>query len=151
MIRRNPILSEYEPTLELTISEMKRLIDLYSSDVQQYQLRDLDEIFNFVKNIPYVKDADQSDGNYAEELLQRPIFTIENGGDCDDKVILIGAFLKNAGYHFRIVTVAYDPLTRVHVHTYVEVMIDGQWLPVDATYSRNELFYEHPYIDKKVW
>jgi len=151
MIRRDIIVSEHEVSVEATIYQMKRLIDSYYTDVSGYGLTDLEAMFNFVKDIPYVKDVDQPDGNFAEEVVQRPELVIQNSGDCDDKTVLMASFLKNAGYQWRIVTVAFDPRTMEMVHTYCEVYLDGQWLPMDATYAENEIFVEQCYVKKKVW
>jgi len=151
VIRGSLIVTEFPVSIEETIQQMKRLIESYWADVSGYALYSLDEIFDFVRRIPYVKDVDQPDGNRAEEVLQRPSITIANGGDCDDKVVLMAALLRNADIPCRIVTVAYNPSTLEHVHTYIEVLLDGQWQPMDATYEENMIFYEHPYAEKKVW
>jgi transglutaminase-like putative cysteine protease len=151
VIKRDTIVSEFPVSIDMTITQMKRLIDAYWTDVSGYSLHSLEDIFDFVRNIPYVKDVDQAGGNGAEEVVMRPEFAIQNGSDCDDKTVLMASFLKNAGYQWRIVTVSYNPSTLEHVHTYAEVLVDGQWMPMDATYEQNMMFYEHPYSQKKVW
>src|SRR5207245_10835491 len=85
----------------------------------------------------------------VDECLKRPEYGVIEG-DCDDKAILAGAMLSRISIPWRIVTVSYRP-DNVQSHVYLEVCINGQYLPFDATYPANQIFWELPYTKKIVW
>lgn len=132
--------------LEYTISEMYRLAHQYRDDLKPIRLRTVNEVFNYVKNIPYMRDVDFCG---EDECLRRPMFAFKNA-DCDDKSIVAGAALTNIGIPWRFITVSYKP-NREHQHVYLEVFYQGKWRPFDPTYSVNEIFTEKNYTDKIIW
>jgi transglutaminase-like putative cysteine protease len=80
------------------------------------------------------------------EIIHRPALLLTRSGvsaDCDDKAILIASWAQKRGIPWRFKAVGYGPAGFSHV--YNELMMDGQWVPVDATYERNTLFAETPY------
>lgn len=139
-----------EHSLAKTVEKMYHLMTRHIPDVQNLGWRSVNDVFNAVKNVPYVPDAEAAECLGAGECVKRPGFTLALGGDCDDKVILAGAGLLHLGVPVRIVTTSYRPDGQMQ-HTYLEVFIEGHWYPFDATYSDNVLFMEAPYTEKQVW
>jgi hypothetical protein len=131
--------------LAVTISEMYRLADEYRGDIEGFNLQSVRDVFDYVKNIPFVPDA----ATGYDEFLRRPLTTI-NGGDCDDKTILSIVALSNIGVPARIVTTSYK-LDGEMEHVYLEVFINGKWQPFDPTYKTNKIFWERPYTKKIIW
>lgn len=126
MLRRTKL-----KNVKYTGSLMKRLSMRYRSDVDPYMSMSLMQFYDLVKNIPYRPDPP---GN---EYLQRPYYTLTQtggGGDCDDKSIVLGAYLANARIPFRFVAVGAQE--RLH-HVITEAFVDGKWLHLDPTYSYN--------------
>lgn len=116
--------------------------DIFSEEMDSWGTLTLSEIFDKVKSLPFDYDPP---GN---EWIRRAKFTRAGRGpgrDCDDKSIIIASWAKVNNIPYRFVAVgkrvpgqgffSRSPLT----HVYVEVYIDGTWIPVDATYSFNVL------------
>lgn len=84
-------------------------------------------IFSFVRDdIRYTRDV------RGVETLQWPTVTMQDGhGDCDDKVMLLGALLEAVGHPTRLVAIALHggPFS----HVLLETRIGNQWAPLDAT------------------
>jgi transglutaminase-like putative cysteine protease len=117
---------------------MHRLAREYSFDMAPFASLSITELFDKIKNIPYVADPP------GHELVQRPKFTLSRGGDCDDKAVTAAAYFINRGIPYRFVAIGQGgknprtgkiPLT----HVFVEYNIGGKWLVFDATYSYNIL------------
>jgi hypothetical protein len=125
-----------------TVGEMKRLIRTYASDTDRYGFKNVFDVFDFVRRIPYVRDVDAG----YDELLKRPSAGARSG-DCDDKTIFAAAALSGLGIGSRIVAVSYRTDLQLG-HVYLEVFTGGEWKPFDATYPENRIFEERPYTRK---
>ena len=123
-----------------------RLAQDCSADLPDEWCESLEGAFDRARQVPYFRDADSGG---AGEVIKRPMYGML-GGDCDDKAVLIGAACERLGIPWRIVTTSRRPNKSIH-HVYNEVNIDGDWLPVDATYAKNELFVAKPTTKKIVW
>lgn len=132
--------------IDATLRHIKTLIreNVNSPEISNLDPYNLYEIFDFVKNIPYVADPN----NF--EWLQSPRWTIQRGGDCDDKSIFIGAVLERRKIPYRMAVVSTNQDKELH-HIYPEIFINGAWLPFDATYNRNEIFVEEPFTLKRIY
>lgn len=113
---------------------MHRLVEDYFLDMTPFISEPVTEVFKFIANIPFLADPE------GHELVQRPKFTLQFGGDCDDKAVAMAAYLKLRGikYRFRAVGVkvpgkATIPLT----HVWTEAIISTNWVILDCTYSHN--------------
>lgn len=118
-----------------TGKNMRMLVDTYYTDLCEYgynQLR-LEDFFNFVKNLPYKKDAEPI------EIIARPkhILTLQSF-DCKKKAILIASFLKCNSYDYDFIGVSSRPTGEIH-HVIVRAYINGETIDIDATYPQNEL------------
>jgi hypothetical protein len=135
-----------DETLRLTIDEMYRLAHEYTGDVRMYGFRDLYQVFDAARNIPYATDIDSTG---VDECLKRPLYG-SLSGDCDDKTIFSAASLQLLGIPWRIVTVSYTPDQQMQ-HVYLEVKYNNVWLPFDPTYPQNKIFTERTYTKKLIW
>ncbi len=120
--------------LQQTATEMYRIAFAWAEDMAPYVTLSLQELFDFLKSIPFHADPDDM------ELLQRPWYTINEagqGGDCDDKMICVGAYCHLRGIPFRFVAVSRDQTPLHHVLT--ELYIQGHWQIFDPTYAFNVL------------
>lgn len=88
-------------------------------------------LYEYVRDqIRYVRDIS------GVETIQIPPVTMElEAGDCDDKSTLLAALLECIGYPTRFVATGYRVPGRFS-HVYVEVLLDDQWIPLDATTSK---------------
>lgn len=106
-------------------------------------------IFDWVKsNFRFTKDpAGRETLGTAEYLLRL------RAGDCDEYVIVQGSLLGALGYPTRIVTIAADPHEPSRFsHVYIEVLVQGHWLPLDPTQDHAIPGWEPPrHFRKKVW
>lgn len=85
-------------------------------------------IFNHVQNnIRYVADV------YGVETIATAAKTLQGqGGDCDDKSILLASLLEAIGYPTRFVVAGYSTPGSVE-HVYVQIYLDDEWVDCDAT------------------
>jgi len=127
---------------EQTLALMRRLVLLYSRDqhVRETALsltRDLRPkdwlgevraLFEYVRDhIRYSRDIQ------GVETVQIPAVTLDLAqGDCDDKSTLLAALLASVGHKTRFVAVGYSR-PGAYSHVFVEVFVDGAWMPLDAT------------------
>jgi hypothetical protein len=120
---------------------MRELSVRYANDVSMFAHLSIIEFYDMVKNIPYKEDPKKV------EFLQRPYYTLNQrgkGGDCDDKCIVMGAYLALAGIPFRFVAYGKKADGRLH-HVIVEALItndnntQGKWVHLDPTYSYNTI------------
>jgi transglutaminase-like putative cysteine protease len=90
-------------------------------------------LFDWVqRNVRYTRDI------FRVELLHTARRMLElRAGDCDDMTILLGAMLVSTGHPVRLVLAGFRP-NRPHAysHVYPEVLLDGRWVPIDASTSR---------------
>lgn len=132
--------------LQYTVAEMYRIADQFRYDVTRYNLTTPDEVFNFVRSIPYSRDVDKCG---SLECLQRPYFTV-SGGDCDDKAIFAGACFYVLEIPWRFVTCSFRP-DQEQEHIYLEIYVDGSWRPFDPTYPSNRIYTERTNTKKIIW
>lgn len=84
-------------------------------------------LHQFVRDkIRYVKDI------AGVETLQAPLQTLRIGaGDCDDKSILVAAFLESLGHPTRFVAVGFQRGSYSHV--LVQTKLGSKWVSVECT------------------
>lgn len=130
-----------------TASEMKRLINNYSGDLNSVYIKknnqyipitelSIREFFNFVKSIPYRRDRKPI------EVVSRPnriLNVADNGIDCKKKAILISAYLKQRNLPFRLIASSRLKNKKIH-HVFPQIGIAGEWLNLDATYNHYKPF-----------
>jgi hypothetical protein len=87
-------------------------------------------LFEWVQqNIRYTKDTFR-----VEVLHSAKRMLALRAGDCDDMSILLGAMLESIGHPVRLVISGPDPLRPdLFSHIYLEVFLQGRWIPLDAT------------------
>ena len=85
-------------------------------------------LFEWVRgSVRYVRDV------AGLETLASPGATLRRlSGDCDDQVTLLGALLESVGYPVRLIITAYQRPGEWE-HIYLEVLLGGEWVPMDAT------------------
>lgn len=133
-------------TLTQTAQEMVRLARAYKEDMAPYASFSVQELFDFLKAIPYRADPK------GLEYLQRPYYTVNQlgaGGDCDDKAICVAAWALCQGKPFRYVAVSRKKDKPLH-HVFAEVKIGTEWVGVDPTYSHHVLNQRPPYARREV-
>ncbi len=113
----------------------------------------LKDVFDYIaKKIKYVKDieADEVFSSNAEVLKAPHITLLSGSGDCDCKHILAAAIMKRKEIPFRFVITSTKPNKKYH-HIYLEINLNDEWIPFDATYPQNEFLTEKPFTAKKVF
>lgn len=66
------------------------------------------------------------------ETLHTPeVLLKQQAGDCDDKSVLLAALLESIGHVTRFVAVGFLP--GVYSHVLVEVLLGGEWVPLETT------------------
>jgi transglutaminase-like putative cysteine protease len=119
---------------------MHKLAKTYHFDMCPYNSMSILEIFDLIKSIPFRPDPP------GHELVQRPIYTLKNGGDCDDKSIAGAAYFINNGIPYRFKAVSYETGRNPALsHVYLEYFLLNKWLVFDATYSYNVIGQQEPY------
>lgn len=99
-------------------------------------------LFEWVRdNIRYARDVE------GVETLIEPydlVFNLELGrqGDCDDFAMLLATLLKIMGHRARFKAGTVNGARQGHV--WVEVFLDGKWIPLDAIYQINKVGYCPP-------
>lgn len=142
--------STYPLDVEETVSHMKRLASAYAEDLRPLRLHTVEQVFDYVKSLPYTRDSQSAECHGCDECVKRPGYVALLGGDCDDHAVVAAAALSLIGVPWRVVTTSYS-LSGSMEHVYLEVLVGDNWLPFDATYSTGVLFAERPYTLKKVW
>lgn len=127
-----------------TGNKMKEVINKFSSDIGDLKNLDLDEYYDLVRKIPYTYDQAKWDLNGEDvELLVRPKIILEKfkniGIDCKKKAILIGSWFKEHNLLNRLVCVSEMTNKEPH-HVFNQLMLNGNWVNVDATYPHYKLF-----------
>jgi len=142
---------------DATVAEMNRLVQegLRSGQVRFTALEIIQEagveardwageiqaIFDWVTdNIRYTKDP------YELETVHSPDAILElRAGDCDDQSIILAALLQSLGHKTRFKVIA-SRNAQVFNHVYIEVYLDGEWIPLDATNPTPLVGWESPVI-----
>ena len=86
-------------------------------------------IYNFARSFYFVNDPVMKEAlRPTRELLQL------RAGDCDDiNANVLPSLLGTIGYETRLVTIAADANNpEAFSHVYAEVLVDGEWYPLDA-------------------
>lgn len=120
---------------------MHRLVRDYYLDMMPFASLPLTDAFQKIAEIPFRPDPE------GHELVQRPLFTLRDGGDCDDKAICMAAYGKITGYRYRFRAVgAKRPGQKsgkiLLTHVWAELKIDivgEKWIICDCTYAHNIL------------
>jgi hypothetical protein len=132
------IVKRFKKDYKTLLEKIEFLSKEYYQDIKDYD-KPFTEFFNFIKDIPYKPDPP------GDELVMRPLRLFErNAGDCDDKTV---AFMSYFIYHnlttgFSLVS---QSDKRNYHHIFCFVVVDGQKLDIDATYSKNRPF------EKREW
>lgn len=121
--------------VQQTATEMYRIAFAWQEDMAPYASMSLQELFDLLKNIPFLADPKDT------ESLHRPWFTLNqigDGRDCDDKAIATGAWCHLRGIKFRFVAVSRLANIPLH-HVLTEMYLNGRWFEFDPTYAFNVL------------
>lgn len=119
-----------------TGQEMAGLVKNFNEDVKYFDDWDFENFYLFCCLLPYKPDPK------GIELLQRPKFALNKNAlyrDCDDKHILLGAWMYRHGLPFCFVAQSQKPDKILH---HVCIM-DSENKNIDCTYEQN-LFYTIP-------
>jgi Transglutaminase-like superfamily len=134
---------EKDPLVRRQAVEILRSVPAYD------KIAELNAIFHWVlRNIRYTEDPPN------KEMLH-PVRDLLNlrAGDCDDFVVLLAALLGSVGFQTRAVTVAADPADPSQfTHVYLEALVGGEWIALDAA-RRDAQFGLEPgrIYRKKFW
>lgn len=115
---------------------MHELAEKYAFDMAPYASKPLEEVFRMLADIPFRPDPD------GQELVQRPKFTLNYGGDCDDKAIAMAAWCNLNGLNYRFCAIGQRIPGKIRIpltHVFTEVNIINGWINADCTYSYNHL------------
>lgn len=141
-------------SISRTIKIMRQLVYTHKNDLVPYKNLSLKQFFNVVKKLPY--DAKEFE---TGEILKRPKITLSQGGDCDDKAILMAAFLQafpqKALCSFNQFFITAD-FGKGEAHIFNGLLCDrSNWKYIDATYAKNQInkVYSNPKKLKayKIW
>lgn len=113
--------------------------------------REIQAVYNFVtKRLRYTKDIHRVETVHrARDLLRYH----RKGADCDDFVILTGALLQSIGHPIRIVIIGNNYSNKEdYSHIYLQVLLDGKWVPLDGSVPGAKVGWEAPrYATKKIF
>jgi hypothetical protein len=88
---------------------------------------EINALYSFVRDrIRYVRDI-----RNVETLHTADRVLANKQGDCDDKSVLLASLLESLGHKTRFVAVGFKAADFNHV--YVEVYVNGKWLPLETT------------------
>ena len=120
-----------------TGKKMFSLSKKYWRDLHSLVDVDLQTIFDYVKNIPYVED------NIGTEVIARPKYLLDPnifpGLDCKKKAILIGSWAEAHSIPYRYLAVSEKKDGVIH-HVFPQLFLENEWKIVDATYPQYQLF-----------
>jgi hypothetical protein len=134
-----------------TVAAMAAMRDKFYTDVAFFAFMDLQQFFDFVKNMPYKME----DPFLGMQILQRPKFTLcrkVNVVACANKAILISSYLKLFGIKNGFVISA-NKAEDNYGHVFNWALFPGrnEITFIDATYPENVLFREKHYAKRKVF
>ena len=87
----------------------------------------LEGLFEFVRKLTYRPEQ--------VETLRQPSITAKDGGDCDDKTILVCAWAQQRGLPWRMMFAGMSTTPEKYHHIFPQVKKDGVWVTLDATYD----------------
>lgn len=129
-----PLRSKYR-----TVKEIRYAVNTFNGDLKSFPEvlnMDIPQFYDFVKNIPYTKDAENN------EIVSRPLYllTIFPALDCKKKSILFASFmlLKYGHNSYRFVLSSNRPDGKIG-HIFTQIFVNDRWYNADATYSKNKL------------
>lgn len=117
-------------SVEQTGRKMISIVKRFAHDIGCLSYLPLLDYFYYVASIPYQKDP------IAIEFIQRPKYSLNSSPfcDCDDKTILMASWAYLNHIPCRIVAVGKQRLS----HVFSEFFLEGEWIPLDATYPHSE-------------
>ena len=89
------------------------------------------QMFDFVRLVPYLPEK--------VETLKQPSVTVSDGGDCDDKTILFCAWAIARKIPCRVTLAGIKDEPNIYHHIFPELLVNGKWIPYDATYSYGKI------------
>lgn len=126
--------------------EMYRLVDTYYHQLGSLALLSFPEFFHFVAGLDYRKET----GRF--QFLASPENVLSGNSPvvaCANKSILIGCWCKNQNIPFRFVACTRKPNTAYN-HVFPQMLLNGKWASVDATYPWHVPFSENKYAHSEV-
>ena len=120
--------------------QMARLVKDYWTDVLFFSNTPLIKFFNLVKRLKYIPDA------RGIEIIHRPKHVLNPKAkyrDCDDKAILLGAYLYMKKIPFRFIAVSNRPDKTIH-HVLIQAKVYNKSRLLDGTYPKNKIFKFKP-------
>jgi len=133
--------------VQQTINEMKRLSTDYMDDIRPFCVLNFLQFFYYLKNLPFIPDP------AGEEYVNRPGITLAPGAkhrDCDCKATALKAYCNYFNIPARFVASSSRASGELH-HVYIDVYVNGNWRPCDATYPENNILWERPYTRKEIF
>ncbi len=140
-----------DPGTEQTINAIRSIVDeswknpevvnraariVIEAGVPQFDsLGQVRAIYDWVaRNFYFIPDPVSKENLRTPPELLRLADLGLGSGDCDDiNAILLPSLLGAVGFETRLVTIAANPSSPEEFsHVYAEVLVDGQWIPVDA-------------------
>jgi hypothetical protein len=122
-----------------TVAEIKKMIRDFHRDLLEFPAligMNINEYYDFVKNIPYVRDVKKI------EITSRPkyLLTMFDALDCKKKSILMGSYMKlnHGDKSYRLCLSSNSPDKNIK-HIFTQIFLNGNWINADATYSKNKI------------
>ncbi|HOA06341.1 MAG TPA: transglutaminase domain-containing protein [Spirochaetota bacterium] len=113
---------------ELLTKTVLELALKYNDDVSAVAAFPVVDFFEFVsRGVPYIAET--------KEIIKRPRLTIQSGGDCDDKTVLVLAYAIKNKIPARVVLAGKKDTPEKFHHIFPELYINGKWITFDATYK----------------
>lgn len=118
-----------------TARAMYSLVIRFATDLGSYGKLSLQDFFDVVRKIPYLRDTKGS------EVVARPrlIFSEFPAIDCKKKAILMASWMEINKIPWRFISTSMRKDKRIH-HVFAQGFINGEWKNVDPTYSYFRLF-----------
>lgn len=132
-IKSWPLNTKYQTVKEIifAVNNYYRDLLLFPSLVNMSTI----SFYNYVKNIPYVRDVPKS------EIVSRPkyLLTIFPALDCKKKSILFASFmrLKHGSKSYRFVLSSNRPDGQIG-HIFTQIFTNSRWINADCTYNNNK-------------
>lgn len=131
-----------------TLQKMLKMAHDYFADCQEFAHLNLAEFYEVVKNLPYIDYG-------VHEVIKRPCYTLREGGDCDNKAVLLASFcLLKYPKMPQFYKVIQPENSKGFEHVYNAVVLkddnkDGELKleVLDATYDYLHPFEEFKHID----
>ena len=130
------------------LRQMAQIVREHATDAAPWATWSLPEVFEAVKRGGYNREP----SSWRSQVLARPALVVGKRVPvvaCANKAIILAAWAQLRGIPWRLVAVGRVPGAPPH-HVFPEMLIGGEWLPVDATYSWSVLFARKPYAIRLV-